>query len=119
MKDIFSQHARKIKIVISKWETTDPYEKSREETPIMYLPLEAIISDLTVAKIQWAMPGVLTDKAKEITIHQKDYSKLNLSSTIIIDGESYQGWKSNGKLQYRTTDDRAYLRCYVYIKKTS
>jgi hypothetical protein len=119
MKELFREKARNIKIIISKSEEQDPYEKSTNEIPIMYLPVKAIVSDLTVSKIQWAMPGVLSDKAKEITIQQKDYSKLSLSSTIIVDGENYLGWKSNGKLQYRNTDDGKYIRCYIYLKKTN
>jgi len=119
MEELFKQKARNIKILIKKQTITDPYEKNTENINIMYLPIKAIVADLTTTKAQYAMVGIVTDSAKELTIKKSDKNKLDLSSYIFIDGETYVGWRSGTKLQYRETDDREYIRVYCYIKKTN
>jgi len=112
---LFKDMAKSIKIYLGKENIDDPYEKNVSLTTMNPIPIKAIISDLTFAKIQWAMPGIVADKAKEITIKIRHKSLLEMSQKIEIDGEFYEGWRQNSKMQTRKEGN--YLRCYIYLKK--
>lgn len=115
MDKLFKDMAKSIKIYLGKENIDDPYEKNVSLTTMNPIPIKAIISDLTFAKIQWAMPGIVADKAKEITIKIRHKSLLEMSQKIEIDGEFYEGWRQNSKMQTRKEGN--YLRCYIYLKK--
>jgi hypothetical protein len=63
------------------------------------------------------MPGIITNKAKEIMVEKKYRHALELSSKIKYEKDFYEGWRSNGKMQIREEGD--YVRVYIYIKKVS
>jgi len=115
MYKLFRDMAKPIKIYLGIETVVDPIEKNVETTMLNPIPIKAIISDLTFAKIQWAMPGIVADKAKEITIQIRHKSLLEMSQKIEIDGEFYEGWRQNSKMQTRKEGN--YLRCYIYLKK--
>jgi hypothetical protein len=115
MDILFKEKSQKIRIILATEQILDPYEKNVEFTELPSLPILAIVTDLTTTKVQYAMPGIVTDKAKEIIIEKKYESLLLKSYRIKIKNDYYIGWKQNGKLQYRIEGD--YLRAYVYIEK--
>ena len=55
-------------------------------------------------------------RAKEIIIHKRDRSNLELSDKIEIDDVDFEGWKVSGKMQIRAFGD--YLRIYIYRKQS-
>ena len=117
MNNLFKEHSKKVRIFFTKSVINDPYEKSTTETNMGFCVIPSIISDLTVAKVQWAMPGIVTSKAKEIIIRKKDRPMLEMSQKIQIVGDTdyYEGWKQNSKMQIR--EEGNFCRCYIYIKK--
>lgn len=117
MKNLFKEHSKKILIYPAKINTIDPVEKNIEITYLNPLPIRALVSDLTFAKIQWAMPSIVTDKAKEIVVEKKHRKLLEQSYKIKIQGEDdeFVGWKRNSHMQIR--EEGEYLRLYIYIKK--
>ena len=115
MDKLFRDHAINIGIILSKEQVVDPYEKNKEHVLLNPLPIKAIVTDLVFSQIQWKMPGVITDKAKELIIQKKKENLLLQSYRIKIGNEYYYGWKVNGRLQYRVEGN--YIRVYVYIKK--
>ena len=117
MEQIFKEKSVYIRIFMGTTTLLDPYEKNTSLTLINPIPIKAIVTDLTSAKVQWSMPGIVTDKAKEIIIRKKDRPMLEMSQKIQIVGDTdyYKGWKTNGKMQIR--EDDGYCRCYIYIKK--
>ncbi len=117
MDELFKNHSQKIKIYLATETIDDPYEKNVSLTELNPIPIKAIVTDLTFAKVQYAMPGIITDKAKEIIVKKKYRSLLEKSYKIQILGDTdyYEGWKSNSKMQIR--EEGNYLRCYIYIKK--
>ena len=115
MDKVFRELAKNIRVYIGTEIIQDPYEKNVTETLINPIPIKAIVTDLTNTKVQYAMPGIETDKAKEIIIRKINKDKLEMSRKIECDGDFYEGWKVNGKLQYRT--EQNYIRAYIYIKK--
>lgn len=115
MDRLFREKSQPIRIYLATETIVDPFEKNTVETYLNPLPIKAIVTDLTFAKIQWAMPGIITDKAKEIIIEKKYESLLLKSSKIQVGSEYFEGWKQNGKLQYRVEQD--YIRCYIYAKQ--
>ena len=116
MENLFKEMAQKIRVYLSVSTTLDPYEKNTSETMIHPIPISAIVTDVAFGKIQWAMCGVVTDKAKEIGVEKKYRSLIEKSYKLQIDGEDYIGWKQNSKMQIREEGD--YCRIYVYIKKS-
>ena len=116
MDNLFREQSQYIKIFVGTETVVDPYEHTTEETLLNSIPIKAIVTDLTFAKIQYAMPGIVTDKAKEIIIRKKDRPKLEMSRKIQIGSEFYEGWKTNSKMQIREEGD--YCRVYIYIKKS-
>lgn len=116
MESIFKDFSEKILVYLSVSINEDPYEKNTSEILQNSIPIRAIVSDYTFSKIQWAMPGIVTDKAKEITVEYKHKALLEQSQRLSIDGDNYVGWKVNGKLQYRK--EGAYLRLLCYSEKS-
>jgi len=118
MDKLFREHSQNIRIYLAIETTDDPYEKNVTLSELNPIPIKAIVTDLTFAKSQWAMPGIITDKAKEIIVEKKYRSLLEKSYKIQIVGDIdyYEGWKQNSKMQIR--EEGNYLRCYIYIKKT-
>ena len=115
MDKLFKELSKPIKIYLGKETIVDPIEKNVEIAMINPIPIRAIIADLTFAKMQWAMPGIVADKAKEIIIQIRHKSLLETSQKIEIDGEFFEGWRQNSKMQTRKEGE--YLRCYIYLKK--
>ena len=116
MDNLFEEKSQCIKIYLGTESIVDPYEKNVEETLLNPISIKGIVTDLTFAKIQWAMPGIVTDKAKEIIIRKKDRPKLEMSRKIKIGSEYFEGWKVNSQMQIR--EEGEYCRCYIYIKKS-
>ena len=115
MEKLFNIASKKIRIYLGKEIETDPYEHSTETTMLPPIPISAIISDVTFGKVQYAMPGIVADSAKEIIIKKKYKSLLEKSQKIEIDGEYFEGWRQNGKMQWR--EEGNFLRIYIYMKK--
>jgi hypothetical protein len=116
LNEFFNNVSETIRIYLGTETIQDPYERNVSETLLNPIPIKAIVTDLTFAKVQWAMPGIVTDKAKEIIIQKRYESLLLKSRKIKIGTEYYNGWKVNEKLQYRVEGN--YIRAYVYIKKS-
>ena len=119
MDELFREKNKKVRIFFQQETENDPYEHTTDLTERGFVVIPAIVTDLTSAKIQWAMPGIITDKAKEIIIRKKDRPILEMSRKIQIVGDTdyYEGWKTNSKMQIREEDN--YCRVYVYIRKES
>ena len=114
MQDIFRDNSKTIKLYPSVSVIQDPLEKNAIEQEINPIPVLAIVTDLAFEKVTWAMPGIVTDNAKQIIIQKRDLSILLCSNRITVDGEDFEGWKVNGRLQYKTED--LYVRAYIYRK---
>jgi hypothetical protein len=117
MDDLFKCDSENILFYQAIETQTDPIYKETTLTYLNPLPVPAIVTDLGFSQIQWKMPGVLTDKAKEIIIDKKYEPLFKLAFKIKIGTEEYVGWKNNGQVQYRIEDD--YLRAYVQLKQIS
>jgi len=115
MYDVFKENSKTIYMYPGLETITDPFDKTAETTLLNPLPIKAIVADLTFTKIQWAMPGIETDKALEIIILKKHENLLKQTYQIKVDNELYNGWQINGRLQYRPEGD--YIKAYIYIKK--
>jgi len=117
MDELFREYAQKILIYLAVPTIEDPFEKNESLVDLPSLPIDAIVTDLTFAKIQWAMPGIATEQAKEIIIEKRHQSLIEQCYKIEIDGIIYEGWKIAGRLQYKIEQD--YLRAYIYNKKAN
>ncbi len=117
MEQLFREQSQRIRLYMARETVLDPYEKNVVFTQMPSLPVSAIVTDLTFTKIQYAMPGVVTDKAKEIIIKKKYQSLLEKTFRIGIGNEFYKGWIRNEKLQFRIEDQ--FLRAYIYIEKVT
>lgn len=115
MEELFKEKSQTIKIYMARETETDPFEHTKEITELPPLPIKAIITDLVVSQIQWKMPGIIADKAKEIIVQKKYRSLLEKSYKIEVDSEYYDGWKVNGKMQIR--EEGNYCRVYIYSKQ--
>jgi len=116
MEELFKEQSKTIKIYLGVETIQDPYEKNTSHTLLNPFPIKAIVTDLTATKAQYAMAGIVVDKAKEIIINKRYESLLLKSQKIQIDNDYYIGWQQNGRLQYRVEGN--FLRAYVYIKKS-
>jgi len=92
---------------------TDPNYKEDTLTYLNPLPVRAVVMDLGFSQIQWKLPGILTNKAKEIIIEKKYEGLFKLAYKIKIGTEDFIGWKVNNLVQYRISDN--YLRAYVQL----
>ena len=117
MDELFDCKSEYIKIFIGTESISDPYEKNVTETLINPISIKAIVTDVSPASSQWKLPGIVSEKTKQIIIKKKYEAMLKMSRKIQIDNEDYYGYKTNGRLNYVLESD--YIRCYVYIKKES
>lgn len=115
MDIVFRETAKTIYMYPGLETETDPFEHTVETRLLNPLPIKAVITDLTFTKIHYAMPGIETDKAKEIIIQKKYETLLKQSYKIKVGNDFYEGWQINSRLQYRIEGN--YLRAYIYIKK--
>jgi len=115
LNEFFGQHSKSIRIYLAVETEIDPYEKNVELTELNPIPIKAIISDVSPASAVYKMPGIKTEKVKEIIIKKKYESLLIQSQKIQIEDNFYEGWRINGRLSYRLEGD--FLRAYCYIKK--
>jgi len=116
MYQLFREQAVNIKFHIASETIDDPYEKTVTLTYLPPLPVKAIVQDLSFSKLQWIMPGIRADKAKEIYIEKKRESLLKAGFYITIGNDStkYEGYLENGTLKYK--EEGEYLRLYVYSR---
>lgn len=104
-----------INIYTGKEVSQDPYEANVQLVYNNPLPIKAIVTDLTATQATWKMPGIQVTKIKEVFIMTKYRSLIEQSQKIEIQGDFYEGWRVNGKLQIREMAGNV-LRLYVYIK---
>ena len=116
LNDFFREHAKTIRIYLATETLVDPFEKNVSLTELNPIPIRAIISDVSPASAIYKMPGISTEKTKEIIIKKKYESLLKQSQKIEFDGDFYEGWRISGRLSYRIEGN--YLRAYIYIKRT-
>ena len=115
MNNVFRDFSQTIKIYLATETVVDPYEKNTSLSELNSIPIKAIVTDLISSQSQWKMPGIVTEKAKALIINKRHKSLIEKSQKIEIDGEYFEGWKVNGRMQIR--DDGDYVRVYIYIKK--
>jgi hypothetical protein len=117
--DIMKKQGKWIRVYVGVEESQDPYEKNvvvRNTNPI---PVRAIVEDMTTAQAQWKMPGRKVSKIKDITIEARWKSLIEKSSKIEFEGEMYEGWREDGKMQMREqpgVGGAGYLQLYIYTK---
>jgi hypothetical protein len=114
-EDIYRLQGERIYIYTGKEVSQDPYENNMVVTYNNPIPVIALVTDYTAAQAAYKMPGIITKKTKEIMIPKKYRTLLELSQKISIQGEDYEGWRENGKMQIRQIGNND-LRVYVYIK---
>ena len=117
MDELFNCKSEYIKLFVGTTSETDPYEHTVEETLRNPIPIKAIVTDVSPASSQWKMPGIVSEKTKQIIIKKKYEDMLKMSRKIQIDNEDYYGYKTNGRLNYVVEGE--YIRAYIYIKKES
>jgi hypothetical protein len=115
MNDIFRNLAQTIQVYIGSELKADPFEENT--TVVLYnpIPIKAIVSDLNFDQIKYKMPSISTSKAKEVLVQKKDEKVVLMSQKIVIDGEEYEGWKENGRMQKKNEGD--YIRIFAYSRK--
>lgn len=113
--DIFKKEGEWIKVFTGVETIQDPFEKNVTKVYTNPLPILALVSDFTSTQAMWKMPGIKTNKVKEIYVKAKYQPLIELSQQIEIEGDMYEGWRENGKMQIRRMAGDI-IRLYVYIK---
>jgi len=116
MYKLFKEKSQCIKIYLSTSAELDPFEKNVEETLLSSpIPIKAIVTDLTSTQMSWKSAGIIKENGKEIIVKKSKKSLIEQSQKIEIDGVEYEGWKTNGRMEYRTEGN--YCRIYIYRKQ--
>lgn len=115
LKKFFRQYSKPIRIYSAITTVLDPYEGNTSNQYLHPKILKAIVNDVEFTKIRWIMPGAVTSNVKQLIIQKKHKKLLELSVKIEIDSEFYEGYKINGRCQYKTEGD--YIRVYIYKKE--
>lgn len=96
----------------------DPYEKNVEVTLFQPYIVNAIVEDLLFSQISWKLPGVITEKAKNLLINKQFRNLIENSQRIDIkeNGKwvSFEGWRVNGQMQIR--EEGSFIRVYAYSR---
>jgi hypothetical protein len=115
MEELFNEQQRCLRIYIGRETVADPYEKNVTVSLLPPIPIKGIVTDLVFSQIQYKMPGIVADEAKEILIEKRHRTLLEKSQKIQIDNKYYTGWRVNHRMQIR--EEGNYLRAYIYSKK--
>jgi hypothetical protein len=115
MDSLFREHSEKILIYIGREQEEDTVENNVSVSMYNPVPIDAIVSDLSFAKVGWSMPGKHASKAKEILVEKKHQALLELSQKIKIGADLYEGFRESGRIQSKVEGD--YLRLFCYIEK--
>ena len=119
IKDLIYEHGQCIRVYAGKETQIDPYEKNVETSLLNPILIKGIVSDLGFSQIQWKLPDITANKAKEIIVEKKHRSLLELSNKISVKENNtwidFQGWRINGAMQLR--EEGEVLRAYIYTTK--
>ena len=118
MMELFDEQAINVRIYLGKESTLDPYEKNTDYVEISNsIPLRAIVTDVSPSKAVWKMPGVTSDKIKQLILPKKHLPLILQSQKITIQGDdsTYYGYKIEGKMSIVTEGE--FIRVYIYVKK--
>ena len=115
MNKLFKEKSQCIKIFLSLETIEDPFEKNVSEISLNPIPIQAIVTDFNSTQMSWKSNGIIKTGGKEIIVKKSKKSLLELSQKIEIDGIEYQGWKTNGKMEYRQIGN--YITAYIYRKQ--
>jgi hypothetical protein len=113
MDTVFKSESKKILIYISKEVETDPYDKNVSHTVFNAIPINAIISDISGESMKWKTGGIVTSEGKQVICKTINRPLLEMSYKIKAEGQDYQGFKINGRMQIRKLDDN-YIQVYIY-----
>ena len=122
MRYLFRDHSQPIRVYPSITTVEDPYDKHTSEVDLNPITISAVVTDLAFEKVAWVLPGIVVDNAKQIIIQARDLSILLNSQWLEIKDqktgmiEQYEGWKVNGRLQYKREGESPYdfVRAYIY-----
>ena len=116
LKDLFDSIAKTVYIYIARETIADPTEKNVEKSYLPPYAIKAIVTDLTTTQAYWKLQGIHVRRAKELVIQAKDFTLLTQSQKIVIEGNTYYGWRDNAgaNIQYRNEGD--YYRVLLYSK---
>jgi len=115
MDDLFADKSQKIRVFLGTEVEADPYDKDKTVTYLNPIPISAVVNELIASQISYKLPGIETSGAMEIIVRKKYRPLIEQSQKfeITCDGEEYEGWRVNGKMQIRQDGDD-YIRCYIY-----
>jgi len=125
IEDIFRSQARWVRVYTGIEEIIDPFEGTVTVQYLNPIPIRAIIEDFTTTQMQWKMPGIKTSNAKELFIESKYRPLIEMSQKIEFNGDMYEGWRENGKMQIREQSGAAsnsarryggYIKLYIFTK---
>jgi hypothetical protein len=120
LDDVMNTQGTWIKVYLAKETIQDPYEKNVTVVYSNPISIRAIVEDLTATQAQWKMPGIKVAKVKDVFVEVKHQTLLEKSAKIEYKGETYEGWRENGKCQFRDQpgigNGTGYLRLYIYSK---
>jgi len=114
MKDLFEENAKKIRVYVAVETVLDPFEKNTSEANLTPYVIKAMITDLISSQVAYKMPGIITEKAKELMIEKKHKTLIESCNMIQISGENYYGWRDNSGKNLQLREECEYIRLYVY-----
>jgi len=117
MDKLFKEESQRIRVYLSFETIADPYEKNVDKTPQKPRIISAMVTDLVSTQLEWKMPGVQTNKAKELMIEKKYRTLIECSEKVEINNEYYYGWRDNAGERVQIREEGDYLKIYIYLKQ--
>ena len=114
LTDLFRDQQKQILLYMGIETVKDTYEKNVTMAYINPITINGIVSDMSSTRANYKMPGIMLSKAKEILIESRYLKTIEVTQKIRISGDSdyYEGYRINGKLQYREEGD--FIRLFIY-----
>lgn len=118
IEQVFTKESQIIYIYIAKETIDDPFENNVTVVLLPPIPIEAIVSAVPFEKIQWALPGITTNKAKILIIERQHLQLIKISNKIKIDNEYYYGKNQDSSELFNFDElDDDYIKLYVAKKE--
>ena len=117
IQDVINSEGKYIQVYIGKETVTDVREGSVTITyPSPPDSIKGILEDLTPASAVYKMPGKNVQKGKIFVCHKNYRSTFEASHKIIIDDETYYGWRDGAGSNLTIKGEGNYIRVYLMGK---
>lgn len=116
LKNIIRTEGKYVNVFIGKETTKNSLTGDVTVTYSANNPIKGLLEDMSDASAVYKIPGVATTKSKIFVCHKSNRGIIEASHKIVIDEETYYGYKDGAGSKIRIKCEGNYIRVYLTRK---